>query len=123
MFEQTSPSLINEGIVWRNESNRSGAGVHSFPSFIWSFHFEKREAYGSEIKRATVRLWYREPFMEEDSQRIEVGSVAEIFQTGKQSRLSEVIEMFYPIKQFLPMRMDQVIIDNLATAEQFLAKY
>jgi hypothetical protein len=56
MFEQVRPSLVNKGIVWRDNSNRSGAGSHDFAYFTWSFHFEKREDYGSEIKRATVRL-------------------------------------------------------------------
>jgi hypothetical protein len=61
--------------------------------------------------------------MDEDSQTIEVTSVAEIFQIGKQSRVREVREMIYPIEQFLNKRMDQVIIDNLVAAEQFFAKY
>jgi hypothetical protein len=123
MLEQVRPSLVNKGIVLRDDSNRSGAGGHDFAAFIWSFHFEKREDYGSEIKRANVRLWYREQLMEEDPQTIEVSSVAEIFQTGKQSRVCEVKKMIYPIEQFLTMRMDQVIIELLASAEQILAKY
>jgi hypothetical protein len=123
MLEQVRAGLVNKGIVLRDESNRSGVGGHDFAYFAWIFHFEKREDYGSEIKRATVRLSYREQLMEEDSQTIEVGSVAEIFQTGKQSRVCEVKKMIYPIEQFLTMRMDQVIIEQLAAAEQFLAKY
>jgi hypothetical protein len=123
MLEQARASLVNKGIVLHDDSNRSGAGGHDFAYFTWSFHFEKREDYGSEIKRATVRLYYREQLMEEDPQTIEVTSVAEIFQIGKQSRVREVREMIYPIEQFLTMRIEQVIIDNLVAAEQILAKY
>lgn len=123
MLEEVRTGLVNKGIVLRDDSTRSGGGGYDFPYFTWSFHFVKREDFGSEIKRATVRLYYREQLMEEDPQTIEVGSVAEIFQTGKQSRVLEVKEMIYPIEQFLTMRMDQVIIEELAAAEQFLAKY
>jgi hypothetical protein len=123
MLEQICASLVNKGIVLRDDSNRSGVGGHDFAYFAWIFHFVKREDYGSEIKRASVRLYYHEQLMEEDPQTIEVSSVAEIFQTGKQSRVCEVKKMIYPIEQFHTMRMDQVIIDNLASAEQILAKY
>jgi hypothetical protein len=122
-LEQACVNLVNKGIVLREDSNRSGIGGHSYTSFVWSFHFEKREAFGSEIKRATVQLWYREPIMEGDSQRMEITSVAEIFQIGKQSRLCEVREMFYPIEQFLTMKMDQLILENFAATEQILSKY
>lgn len=123
MLEQIRASLVNKGIVLREGSNRSGFGGHGYDYFSWSFHFEKREALGSEIKLATARLKYLEPIMEEDSQTIEVSSIAEIFQTGKQSRVCEIKEMIYPIEQFLTMRMDQVISDNIAAAEQILSKY
>lgn len=61
--------------------------------------------------------------MEEDPQIIEVTSLAEIFQIGKQSRVREIREIIYPIDQFLIMRMDKVVIENIAVAEQILAKY
>jgi hypothetical protein len=61
--------------------------------------------------------------MEGDSQRMELTSVAEIFQIGKQSRLCEVREMFYSIEQFLTMKMDQFILENFDATEQILSKY
>ena len=123
MLEQIRASLVNKGIVLREDSNRSGFGGHSYTTFRWSFHFEKREALGSEIKRATARLNYLEPIMEEDPQTIEVTSLAEIFQIGKQSRVREIREIIYLIDQFLNMKMDQVISDNIAAAKQILSKY
>lgn len=123
MLEQAYASLINRGIVLREDSNRSGFGGHSYTTFRWSFHFEKRQAYRSEIKRATTRLNYLEPIMEEDPQIMEVTSVAEVFQIGKESRVSEISEMLYPINQFLNMRMDSIIFESIAAAEQILSKY
>lgn len=122
MLEEARTCLDQEGIAVRDDSNRSGFG-HGFSYFVWAFNFEKREAFGSEIKRATARLWYFEPALEEELQTIKVTSVAEIFQIGKQSRVLEWKEEAYPIKQFLNMRMEQVIMDCLAFAEQILAKY
>ena len=123
MLEEICASLVNKGIVLREDSNRTGVGGHSYTTFRWSFHFEKRAAYGSEIKRATVRLNYLEPIIEEDPQIIEVTSVAEIFQTGKQSRFIEASEKTYPINQFLNIKMDSIILENITAAEQILSKY
>lgn len=121
-LEEARARLEREGIAVRDNSNRSGFGG-GFPYFTWAFNFAKREDYGSEIKRATARLWYLEPALEEEPQTIEVTSVAEIFQIGKQSRVSEVSKTVYPIEEFLNLRMEQVIIDQLAAAEQILAEY
>ena len=123
MLEESRTRLVNEGIVLREDSNRTGFGGHSYPAFIWSFHFEKHQPFGSEIKRAKVQLTYRETFQVEAPHRMEVRSVAEIFQTGKLSRVIEVKEVLYPIDQFLNMRMDLIIIDCIANAEHFLSKY
>jgi hypothetical protein len=122
MLEKVRSRLEDKGITVRDDSNRSGFGG-GFPYFTWAFNFVKREDYGSEIKRATARLWYFEPALEEEPQTIKVTSVAEIFQIGKQSRVSEVSDVVYPIEQFLNMKMEQVIIERLADAERLLAEY
>ncbi|MDQ3800347.1 MAG: hypothetical protein M3384_12925 [Acidobacteriota bacterium] len=122
MLEESRANLVNEGILLREDSNRTGFGGHSYPAFIWSFHFEKRQPYGSEIKRATAQLTYRETLAEGEPQKMEVTSYAEIFQTGKQSRFSEGRKMLYPIDRFLSMRMDLIIIDCIAEAERILSK-
>jgi hypothetical protein len=123
MLEEARPTLERERIFLSEHSNRSGFGGHSYPAFTWSFHFEKRHWYGSEIKRATARLTYQETCREGEPQRMEIISMAEIFQTGKQSRVREIKEMLYPIDQFLNMRMDLIIIDCIADAQQVLSKY
>lgn len=122
MLEEVRACLENRGIVIRDDSNRSGFG-HGFSYFIWAFDFEKQEAFGSEIKRAMAELWYLEPSLQEEFQRIEVTSGAEIFQIGKQSRMKEVRKTVYPIDQFLNLKMDQVIMDCIEYAEKSLAKY
>jgi hypothetical protein len=99
MLEEARARLALQGIIIRDDSNRSGFGG-GFPYFVWAFNFEKREYYGSEIKRATTRLWYLEPSPKEEVQRIEVTSVAEIFQIGKQSRVCEGNKVVYPVEQF-----------------------
>jgi hypothetical protein len=123
MLDESRSNLVNEGILMREESNRTGFGGHSYPAFIWGFHFENRQPFVSDIKRAKVQLTYRETLLEGESQRMEVTTVAEIFQIGKQSRFSEGRKMIYPIDQFLNMRMDSIIIDCIATAKQVLSKY
>jgi hypothetical protein len=114
-FEQERIALIDR-------SNRSGFGG-GFPYFVWSFNFEKREEFGSEIKRSTARLWYLEPALEDEPQTIEVTSHAEIFQISKQSRVRESTKTIYPLQEFLEMEMDEVVTDCLAVAERVLAKY
>jgi hypothetical protein len=86
MLEESRAYIEREGIGLRDESNRSGFDPGGFPYFVWAYYFEKREAYGSEIKRAEARLSYREPVYKDESRMIEVTSGAEIFQIGKQSR-------------------------------------
>lgn len=122
MLEESRASLVSEGIILREESNRTGFGGHSYPAFSWSFHFERRQPYGSEIKRATTKLTYRETLLQGEPQQMEVAFVAEIFQIGKQSRFCEGREMIYPIDQFLNMRMDLIIIDWIAAAEHILSE-
>ncbi|HYP51489.1 MAG TPA: hypothetical protein VEQ34_11160, partial [Pyrinomonadaceae bacterium] len=104
MLEEARARLNDEGIAVRDESNRTGFGG-GFSDFVWAFDFEKREDYGSEIKRAKARLWYFEPDMKGEPRKIEVTSVAEIFQIGKQSRVYEVSKVVYPIEQFLNLKM------------------
>jgi hypothetical protein len=122
MLKEARTLLQRKGVAVRDGSNRSGFG-HGYSYFVWAFNFEKREDYGSEIKRATARLWYFEPALKGESQRIEVTSVAEIFQIGKPSRVRETTEMDFPIEQFFTMKMDQVVLDCIAAARQTLAKY
>jgi hypothetical protein len=123
MLEDARAGLEREGIASVDDSNRSGFDGSGIPAFVWHFRFVRREDFGSEIKRATVRLRYGEPALEGESQRVEVTSVAEIFQIGKQSRVAEVMEMVYPLEQFLNLKMERVIMDWIAAAEQILAKY
>ena len=122
MLEIARARLEREGIALSDISNRSGFDG-GFPAFAWGFRFVKREDFGSEIKRATVRLEYREPALEGEPQMIEDTFVAEIFQIGKQSRVRETSKMVYPIGQFLDMSMDQVVTDRIAAAGLILAKY
>ena len=122
MLEQARPILEHEQILLSEHSNRSGFGGHSHPAFTWSFYFEKREPYGSEIKRATIQLTYRVTELEAEPRQIEVTSIAEIFQIGKQSRIREKKEMLYSIDQFLNMKMDLIIIDCTTDSEQTLSK-
>ena len=123
MLEETRAYLELERIAVRDSSNRSGFDGGGFPSFTWAYQFEKRTPYGSEIKSSVARLWYREPVYEDEIQRIEVTSVAQIFQIGKLSRVSEKKEWVCPIEKFLNMKMDQVIMDCFAVSEQVLVKY
>lgn len=123
MLENARPILEHEQILLSEYSNRSRFGGHSHPAFSWSFQFDKREPFGSEIKRATTQLTHRVTELEGEPQQIEVTSIAEIFQIGKESRVREISKTFYPINQFLNMRVDQVIFDNIAAAEQILAKF
>lgn len=99
LLEQARPILEHEQILLSEHSNRSGFGGHSHHAFIWSFQFEKREPFGPEIKRATTRLTYRVTELEGEPQQIEVTSIAEVFQIGKQSRIREIKEMLYSIDQ------------------------
>lgn len=96
---------------------------HGSSYFVWAFNFEKREDYGSELKLATARLRYFEPDQKEEPRMIKVTSASEIFQTGKQSRVLERKEEIYPLEQFLNLKIEQVIIAQLAVAGQILAEY
>jgi hypothetical protein len=122
MLEESRRYFEREGIGLRDGSNRSGFDWTS-PYFVWAYYFEKREAYGSEIKRAEARLWYREPAYKDESRRIEVTSGAEIFQIGKESRLREITKATYSIERFLDVGLREVVISCIAAAEQVLAKY
>ncbi|HEX8251069.1 MAG TPA: hypothetical protein VF599_23040 [Pyrinomonadaceae bacterium] len=123
MLEAARAGLERERIASVDDSNRSGFDGSGMPSFAWRFRFVKQEDFGSEIKRATVRLRYGEPILKGESQKIEATSVAEIFQIGKKSRVTEIRKMVYPLEQFLDLSLNQVIADFVAPAEQFLAKY
>jgi predicted ATPase len=123
MLEDSREYFEREGIGLRDESNRSGFDPVSSPYFVWAYYFEKREAYGSEIKRAEARLWYREPVYKDESRRIEVTSGAEIFQIGKESRLREITKEAYSIERFLDAGLRQAVKDCIAAAQQVLAKY
>jgi hypothetical protein len=123
MLEESRGYFEREGIGLRDGSNRSGFDPGGFPYFVWAYYFEKREAYGSEIKRAEARLWYREPVYKDESRRIEVTSGAEIFQIGKQSRLREITEATYSVERFPDAGLRQVVMGCIAAAEQVLAKY
>lgn len=123
MLEESRTFLEREGIRLRDATNRSGFDGGGYPSFIWAYHFEKRTPFGSEIKLAAASLWYREPVYEEDAQTIKVASSAQIFQVGKQSRVLEWKEEVYPVWDFLKTKMEQVITNCFAFAEQVLAKY
>ena len=112
-----------EHIGLRDETNRSGFDPVASPSFVWAYHFERREAYGSELKVASARVSYREPVYEEEAQRISIASVAEIFQTGKQSRVKEIKEEAFSIERFLNAGLEQIVMHCIAAAEQVLAKY
>lgn len=121
MLDEARHVLEHERIALHDASNRSGFGG-GFPYFVWGFRFVRQEPFRSEIKRATVRLNYLEPALEGESRRIEVTFNAEIFQIGKHSRVTEGGKTVYEIEQFLNMRMDQVVMDFIAAAEQILAK-
>lgn len=123
MLEETRAFIEREGIKLRDTTNRSGFDGSGFPAFQWTYHFEQRTPFGSEIKVAAAVLLYREPVCKDESPTIEVSSGAYIFQIGKQSRVSEWKEEVYPIEDFLKMKMEQVIINCFAFAEQVLAKY
>ncbi|HEY8562080.1 MAG TPA: hypothetical protein VIL74_17030 [Pyrinomonadaceae bacterium] len=123
MLEESRTYLEFERIAMRDDSNRSGFDGGGFPSFTWAYRFEKRTPYGSEIKSSVARLWYREPVYEDEAHSIEATSVAQIFQIGKQSRVSEKKERVYPIEKFLNMKMHQIVMECFAEAERVLAKY
>ena len=123
MLEETRTFFEREGIRLRDCTNRSGFDGSGFPSFHWAYNFEKRTPYGSEIKVAAAGLSYREPVFKDESPTIKVTSGAYIFQIGKQSRVSEWKEEVYPIEDFLKMKLEQVVINCFAIAEQVLAKY
>lgn len=121
MLEESRACLVGERITLRDDSNRSGFDKCGFPSFVWEYHFERREAYGSEIKAAAANLRYVEPIEEEEAQEINLDTVAEIFQIGKQSRIKEKRERIYSIERFLNVRLDQVVMNSIADAEQALS--
>jgi hypothetical protein len=123
MLEDARPRLERERIVSFDESNRTGFDGGGYPAFDWDFRFVRREDFGSEIKRATARLQYREPVLKEDSRKVEVMSAAEIFQIGKPSRVAEATKTVYPLEQFLDLKIEQIVIDSIAAAEKILAKY
>ena len=123
MLEESRTFLEREGIRLRDSTNRTGFDGGGFPAYEWTYHFEQRTPFGSEIKVAAASLSYREPVCKDQSPTIEVSSGAYIFQIGKQSRVSEWKEEVYPIEDFLKMKMEQVIINSFAFAEQVLAKY
>ena len=123
MLEKTRAFIESRDIRLRDSANRSGFDGSGFPAFQWTYHFEQRTPLGSEIKVAAASLSYREPVCKDESPTIEVSSGAYIFQIGKQSRVSEWKEEVYPIEDFLKMKIEQVIINSFAFAEQVLAKY
>jgi hypothetical protein len=123
MLEETRVFIESESIKLRDSTNRSGFDGSGFPAFQWTYYFEKRTPFGSEIKVAAASLSYREPVYKDQSPTIEVSSGAYIFQIGKQSRVSEWKDEVYPIEDFLKMKMEQVIINCFAFAEKVLAKY
>jgi DNA-binding cell septation regulator SpoVG len=123
MFEESHTFFEREGIRLRDSTNRTGFDGSGFPSFQWAYQFEKRTPFGSEIKVAAAVLLYREPVCKDQSPTIEVSSGAYIFQISKLSRVSEWKDEVYPIEDFLKMKMEQVIINCFAVAEQVLAKY
>lgn len=61
MLGESRVHLERERIALRDDSNRSGFSKDGFPYFMWGYHFERREAFGSEIKAAAVNLRYVEP--------------------------------------------------------------
>ena len=122
MLEESRTYLERERIAVRDNSNRSGFD-RGFPYFVWGYNFEKREAYRSEIKVAAANLHYLEPAIEEEAQIINVASMAQIFQTGKQSRVTEIKKWIYPIEEFLNMKMEQIIMNCIVAAEEVLATY
>jgi hypothetical protein len=122
MLEESRAYLEREQIALRDDSNRSGFGG-GYPYFVWSYQFEKRVAYGSEIKLAAANVWYIEPAEEEEAQIIKVTAIAEIFQTGKHSRVKEIKDRTYLIEKFLHLKLEQVIMNCFVAAEQVLIKY
>ena len=123
MLEETRTFIEREGIRLRDSTNRSGFDGSGFPAFQWTYQIEKRTPYGSEIKVAAACLSYREPVCKNQSPTIEVSSGAYIFQICKLSRVSEWKDEVYPIEDFLKMKMEQVIINCFAFAEEVLAQY
>lgn len=120
--EESRAHFEREGVGLRDDSNRSGFDGSGFPYFTWAYHFEKREAYGSEVKSAAARLSYREPLYEGEAQRIDVTTVAQIFQIGKQSRVGETEKATYTIERFQSVGLGRVVTECLAAAERVLAK-
>jgi hypothetical protein len=123
MLEDSRAYFEREGIGLRDESNRSGFDPVNAPSFVWAYYFERREAYGSEIRRAEARLWYREPVYTDESRRIEVTTGAEIFQIGNQSRVREMTKAVYSVERFADAGLRRVVMDCIVAGEQVLAKY
>lgn len=123
MLGEAAAFLEQEGIDVQDATNRSGFDQGGFPSFVWAYDFNRRRPFGCEIKQASVGLWYREPVYDDDTQSMEVTSVAQIFQIGKLSRVSESQKQIHPISDFLKMKIDEVIRHGFAYVDHVFANY
>lgn len=115
------PWLVAENIdVW-DRSNRV-QGKSGFPYFFWSFRFDRKYEHGSEIALASAHLDYSEPMDDAASRHLLAESIAEIYQTGQQSRFQDVAQYRLPLEALEPAGVSELIRQLIEDAATRLAR-
>jgi hypothetical protein len=120
MLEKARPQLELNQILILDESNRSGFDKSGVPYYLWEYRFEKRMPYGSEIMLASVRLNYLEPPIQQEAGKIRAGWTAEIFQTGKQSRVKKSGEQNMSLEELTAADIGTLINNLIVHAQTVL---
>jgi len=120
MLEKAGPQLEVNQILVHDESNRSGFDKSGVPYYLWGYRFEKRMPYGSEIMLASVRLKYLEPPIPQEASNVRARWTAEIFQTGKESRVKESGEQNMSLEQLNAADLGTLICSLIVHAQTVL---
>lgn len=88
------------GLTITERSNRTGFDHWSgYPYAHWEVHFRRELEHGSEIAAASARLSFFEPLDDTVQRELTATSIAEIYQTGKQSRVDDRSEQRIAISE------------------------
>src|SRR4030095_1915701 len=99
-----------------DRSSRSGRDSY----FLWSFHFERRNAHGAELVAVAADVSYFEPWATQESCEVETQWTAEIFQTGQVSRFKREGTRKIPIGAFLRDDLAAIVQKLIHEAEHVL---
>ena len=86
----------------------------------WSYAFQKDLPSGVETASVTVRLTYDEPMQSGQTPHIHLSWTAEIFQTGKISRIRNQSEHLCPLSELAPEGIVMCVLKAVRDGEDSL---